>query len=168
MKAMIALAILALSPFAVQAANFDYTYVEGGYADFDTTDGLWVGGSYAFTSNIHAVADLYSLDNADITELGIGYHTAVADRVDVYGNIKFVDIDVVDGLGLEGGVRFAVAPRFELGGGLRYYSFDDPFDSETNLFVRGAFDVANNLAISLEVESGDIMDRMLLGARFSF
>ncbi|HET9679775.1 MAG TPA: outer membrane beta-barrel protein [Gammaproteobacteria bacterium] len=171
MRTIIALAMLALTPFAAQASNFSYSYVEGGYADFDDTDGLWVGGGYEFMPNFHVVGDLYSLDEADIMEVGVGYHTAISDKADVYGNLKLVNFEVGpfddDGLGLEGGVRFALAPRFELGGGIRYYSFDE-FDSESNLFVRGAFDVASNLAISLEVETGDIMDKMLLGARLSF
>lgn len=164
MKKLIALSLLALAPFAAQAANYDY--VEGGYADFDYDDGIFVGGSFDVAPNIRILGEFNSLDNLDITELGVGYHTGVADKVDVYGDLKFVDIDADDGLGLTGGVRFAVAPRFELGGGINYYNFDS--GSETNIFVNGLFRIADRLDIMLEVEDGDVLDKMQLGVRYNF
>lgn len=167
---MRSLALLCLSlvlPCATQAANFGYSHVEGGYADYDDENGLYVGGRFAFRPDWHVVAEFNSLDNLDITELGAGYHTAIADKLDAYGQIKYVDIDFDDGLGLTGALRFALDPRFELAGGLNYYNFDR-VDSETNLFVRGAFTFADNLAFVMEVENGDLLDKLQLGVRYDF
>lgn len=170
LKYLAGILVLAATPFAVQAApqaaNFGYSHVEGGFADFDVQDGLFIGGSFGFTPNIHAVATFYSLDVTDITIVGAGYHTGIANNLDAYGEVKFVDVDTDDGLGLTGGVRFAVAPQFEIGGGLNYYNFDA--GSETNLFVNGAFTFQKNLAIIAEFESGDILDKFQVGVRYDF
>lgn len=161
---------LTLAPLAVQAApapkaaNFDYTYVEGGYADFDpgSQDGLWVGGRYGITPEIHVLGEFYSLDDLDLTEFGVGYHMPIAQKLDLYADAKFVDLDFDDGFGLTGGVRFAATPEFELGGGINYYNLTD---SETQLFMNAAYTVGNNIAVILEIEDGDLFDKTVLGVR---
>lgn len=175
LKYLAGIIVLAATPFAAQAAtqasNFDYSHVEAGFADFDEESGLFVGGSYSFTSNIHAVASFYSLDNIDIMEVGAGYHTGFTNQLDGYAEVKLISLSSgpfdEDGLNVKGGARFAVQPNVEIGGGLSFYSFDN-LDSETNLFVNGAFTFAKNLAVVAEFESGDVMDHLQVGVRYDF
>lgn len=162
--------------FAAQTSNFDYNYASVGFADFDETDGLFIDGSFDVAPNINIVGNLYSLDNMDITEFGAGYHTGIDQKIDAYGEIKYVSYEIDtgspiigsiedDGLALTGGIRFAVAPKIEIGGGVNHYSFED---SETNLFVNGAFAITNKFSIVAEFESGDVFDKFQVGARYYF
>ena len=66
-RTLIAFALLAALPLGAAAADLDYTYIEGGYAELDLDggsdpDGWSVGGSAALGENFHIFGSFGSFD----------------------------------------------------------------------------------------------------------
>lgn len=178
-------------PFAAQA-EFDYTYLEGGYErqeidGFDEAgDGLGVRGSLAVADNFHLLGGVHSTEfevgpvdaDFDAWELGIGYNRAIGPEVDFVGSLSYVGADLsfnddelsvfdVDGDGYRAdvGLRGRLAPAVELDGGIRYTDVDN--GDETSAYVRGLFGTGS-VRLLTEVEAGDDGEVYLIGGRFDF
>jgi opacity protein-like surface antigen len=165
------------------AAEPRYTFAEIGYvnADYDDIDddgdGFLVGGSYALTRNVHAVADYSDLDldgNADasIWSVGAGVNYALRPGLDAVGRLRYIDAEVDQpgddsdsGYGLEAGLRTMINPQLELNGAIRYV---DVFDDNTSLVLGGLYEIANNVALGGELEFSDDYTALLLRARLYF
>jgi opacity protein-like surface antigen len=170
-------------PATAQVTEPRYTYGELGYinVDFDDInddgDGFLVGGSYALTRNIHALADYSDLDldgNADAStwSLGAGANFPLRPGLDAVGRVRYIDSEIdrpgddsETGYGLEAGVRTMINPQLELNGAVRYV---DVFDDNTSLVLGGLYDVARNVALGGELDFSDDYTALLLRARVYF
>jgi hypothetical protein len=94
-----------LLPGVVLAQNFDYTFVQGSYSQFELDDvdvdgdGYGVAGSVAVSDRFHlfgsySTADFdYGIDLNQISA-GLGFHTPVSDAVDVIVSAAYVWAEV--------------------------------------------------------------------------
>lgn len=110
-KILIVAALLAAAPFSALADGLSYTYVEGGWTQFQTDDDLlddpkldggYVRGSFALAEQVHVfgawnyASKSYNYDygryklELNQPELGIGYHMPFSDRVDYTADIAWV------------------------------------------------------------------------------
>jgi len=128
-RLVLAVALAAAVPFAASAADgVNYNYVQGGYVATNTSgpdaDGWGLGGSVAVHPNVHLFADYARQDikntayNYDQWRVGGGYNTAINSQTDFVANVAYERLDAgsgvaVDGYSVEGGVRAALAQRFE-------------------------------------------------------
>lgn len=183
----ILLAGMLAAPFAAQA-EFSYTYLEGAYerveldAVSDNADGIGVRGKVAVADNVHLLGGVHSVefDNIDLDtwEAGIGYNRAVGPNVDFVGSLSYVNTDLsfnnqafgrvgVDGDGYRAdvGLRGAIAPVFELDGGIRHTDLDQ--GDETSVYLRGLFG-EGSVRLLTEIESGDDGEVYMLGGRIDF
>lgn len=174
------------------SAEFDYTYLEGGYERLEVDgideagDGIGVRGSLAVSENFHLLGGVHSAEfevgpvdvDFDSWEAGIGYNRAVGPNVDFVGSLSYVGADLsfndealsvfdVDGDGYraDAGLRGRLAPAFELDGGIRYTDVDQ--GDETSAYVRGLFG-SGSVRLLTEVEAGDDGEIYLIGGRVDF
>ncbi len=110
-KILIVAALLAAAPFSASADGLSYTYVEGGWSQFQTDDDLlddpkldggYVRGSFALAEQVHVfgawnyASKSYNYDyghtklELNQPELGIGYHMPFSERVDYTADIAWV------------------------------------------------------------------------------
>ena len=110
-KILIVAALLAAAPFSASADGLSYTYVEGGWTQFQTDDDLlddpkldggYVRGSFALAEQVHVfgawnyASKSYNYDyghaklELNQPELGIGYHMPFSERVDYTADIAWV------------------------------------------------------------------------------
>ena len=178
------LAALAATPFAAQAGDLSYTWLEAGYlrADpdgFDAENGFGIRGSGAITESLHVFGgfDRISVDNdfgdADIDNLrfGFGYNTPISDNTDLVARVAYERIDIdrlgdVDGYSVEAGVRTAFSPHFEGSAALRYTDVDGADD--TALVLGGQYKFNATWGISAEVALGNDGNALFVGPRASF
>jgi hypothetical protein len=164
-----------------------WTYGELNYTriDFDDLDAdgdlLGVGGSIAVTDLFHLFA---SYDDGEIEadgpvdadadysqmRLGGGINYPVSETVDLVGQVSWVNLEIEDfdedGLGLFGGVRAMLTPKFELNGGVSYVDIDDSDD--TALEVGGVYSFTDMFAVSARASFGDEVTFYGVGARLYF
>lgn len=183
MKIRTLLAIAAISlPLAAQA-EFNYTYLEGGYVRLepdrfnDSGNGIGVRGSAALSQNLFITGEFSSVEfdigpfDADTDQygVGLGLHMPATDRMDFVGSLSWINVDIDnfaddDGFRLDLGLRGQVTPAFELAGGIRYA---EVFNDETSGYLRGLIG-PNRLRLVLEVEAGDEGEAYLIGGRYDF
>lgn len=180
-RTLFAVAALAL-PLAAHA-EFEYTYLEGGYfraepdAISDSGDGIGLRGSAAIADNLFISGEFNSVDidlgpfGSDIDTFGaaIGVHMPLTNRIDVVGSAGWVKVDAGDfieddGARLDLGLRGRINPAFELDGGVRWVNVGD---DETTGYLRGLFG-RNALRLLVEVEAGDEGERYIIGGRYDF
>lgn len=183
---LIAAAALAL-PLAAHA-EFDYSYLEGGYQRFnpdnfsEDADGLGIRGSAGISRNLNLTGEWSRVDfnnsSADLETwaVGLGLHAPINPQVDVVGNVSYIEnnIDFGGGPGgfgfddngyrLDLGLRGQITPAFELDGGIRYVDIED---NATSGYLRGLIG-STPIKLLLEAESGDNGDQFLIGARYDF
>lgn len=178
-------------PFAA-SAEFDYTYLEGGYERLEVDgvdeagDGLGLRGSLAVGDNFHLLGGLHSAEfevgpvdvDYDAWEAGLGYNRALGPNVDFVGSLSYVGAELdfnddalsvfdVDGDGYRAdvGLRGRLAPAVELDGGIRYTDVDQ--GDETSAYVRGLFG-SGSIRLLTEVEAGEDGEIYLIGGRLDF
>jgi len=198
-------ALLAAAPFAALAAPLSYTFVEGGYnkvhvdyaGDGGEADGAYLKGSYDIGSGINAIASAKRLSDStrdagvryesSITqsEIGLGYHQSMSDRVDFIAELAWNRLDarikedgttVADGQASGGrgavGVRGAFNDKFEASIKANYYDGND-FDGTWTATVGAQYTITPTWGVTAEVEHGDLIDdasttRYMVGVRASF
>ncbi len=186
--AVLAAAVLGC-PFAAQAGDFSYTYVDVAYVNTDPDgigedlDGLALRGSLGITDDVFIFAS-YADQGADFGpfdidletyELGGGYAWHVSPTLDVYGKISYVSAEASgggfsaddDGFGLAAGMRGWVMDKLELEGALRYVDLSDSGD-DTTFVAAGRYHFTEAFAAGLEAEIGDDATTYGIGVRFSF
>lgn len=178
--------LLALSVSA-GAQGFDYNYFQLGYSSIDVDDvnvdgdGMSLGGSFAINENYHVFAGYTSGDldfNVDYTSwnAGIGYNSALSDKVDAYARLsyEYAELDVPgfrefddDGFGFSVGLRFAATPDVELGAAINYVDLSDSGD-DTGFEARALYNFTDAFAMGLVGEWGDDISVYSLIGRFYF
>jgi len=193
-RVLFVLAMAVALPQAAQAESLSYSYVEGGYAnnDFDNSmfgsfDGVYGKGSVAFGDSGFFAAGSYKPSSGDIfgssgydidsTSLGLGYHHAIADKVDFVAQLDYVHTSVNFGSSIEGyrvsaGVRSSFSEKFE-GAVLGHYEKTSDIDaSDFSVSLEGQFKFNEVLGLVVGVESGQRFDQDVLtynvGLRASF
>jgi hypothetical protein len=169
--------------------EFDYTYVEIGYAETEFEvgggvgdidgDGLSVLGSFELNDEWHVVASYGQADldfgfDIDTLTVGAGYVFPMQSDIDLYGRVLYIDSEVDgpgpldaddDGLGLQFRVRGRVSDELELEGGIQYI---DVADSDTSLQASARYYFTETFSAGIGLTFGGDADGLGINARFAF
>jgi len=180
-------ALAAALPLASHADVMSYSYAELGYVDtkldgqgFDVDgDGLALRGSLPVTPDFFVFAGYQDLNfdfdvDLSVLEVGGGGHWPLSDKIDIIGKLGIVkaeaDVGNFDeddtGFLLGARVRGAVAPKFELEGGVDYRNID--VGDETTLVVEGRYFFMQQLAGGVSVALGNDITSLGLNVRWTF
>lgn len=184
-RSFLVLILLTLS--ATASAEFDYNYFEFTYAniEFDDIDvdgdGFGIGGSYELNDDVFVFgsyqgADLDFSVDATTFGIGVGYHTAMSEDVDLVANVSYqwVELDVPgfgddddDGFGLGVGLRYAVSREVEINAGISYVDFGDGGD-DTALSAAALYNFTDAFTAGVGGSFGDDVSSIALIARLYF
>lgn len=188
MKVLAGSLLLATLPLAAQADNhgMSYTYVDVGYNEMDldgieTGDGIGLRGSVSIAESFFVFAD-YGMfgfpGNVDVDayQIGFGGRLGISDRVDAVGRVGYTKLDLsagtlsddVDGYLVSAGLRGEVADGFELEGSVIYRDYGSSGGDDTALAVGGRYFFTENFAVTADFETGDDIDIIFAGVRFTF
>ncbi|MDN3680724.1 hypothetical protein QWZ04_10370 [Vibrio tapetis subsp. quintayensis] len=173
-RAVALLGLAALSPFAANANNFNYTSLEVRIGANPSTYGA--EGKMAFTENTHFIGRFDSNFESDYDLAGgIGFNGPATQFADIYGHIllhnikdssdKFVGSDFIPELAF--GMRAWVIDRIEANVMIGQLVYSD--GSETIYSIGGRFHSTDQLSIGANLaDHGVYGPQLLLGARFMF
>lgn len=186
-RSLIALALVAILPFAAQADDkLSYTYVEGNYINAQgdggaDADGFGVRGAFEFgESGFYGLAgyNQIEVDNTNIDvdnyEIGIGYGHDLSDNLDLISELAYVNSDIdlpgvgsIDGYRASVGLRGSFTDKFE---GLIKANYIDgsDFDGDFSGTVGAQYKFTQTWGVTGEVEFGDGGETYLVGLRASF
>jgi hypothetical protein len=169
--------------------EFDYTYVEIGYAETEFEvgggvgdidgDGMSILGSFELNDEWHVVASYGQADldfgfDIDTLTVGAGYVFPMQSDIDLYGRVLYIDSEVDgpgpldaddDGLGLQFRVRGRVSDELELEGGIQYI---DVADSDTSLQASARYYFTETFSAGIGLTFGGDADGLGINARFAF
>jgi hypothetical protein len=184
-KVVLGSLMLAVTPLAAQAEDMSYSYVDAAYVetDFDaigpSADGFGLRGSVGFAGNFFVFGEFssQSVGGVDLDQMaaGIGGHYGLADNLDLFGRLGWMQLEVSagpidlddDGYLADLGLRGRVGDAVELEGGARYTDFSDGGD-DTAVFFGGRFHFNETWALGAEYQSGDDISTILAYVRASF
>jgi len=183
MKRVLLLSIAMLGVAGTANAEFNYTFIQGsiGMVDFDDADadgtGFGLDASLALNDDFHvfAAGSLANLSRGvDLTQLagGVGYNTAINDRVDIVAQLSFRSIEADgrggsaddSGIGLGVFARFAATDQLELNGGLDH---DEAADS-TALTGAALYNIDEQFTVGLTAKIDDDVTIFSLAGRMYF
>ena len=179
-------ALAASAPSLVPAPEdfpeMEYTYVEANYVwtdsdiSNDDLNGFELVGSLELPANFFVQGSVLNQDaDADVTayKLGAGWHFGLIPRLDAYGILSFVHVEVNnsnndfndDGTAAEVGLRFSLTRAIELNGRLEWIDVNES-NSGGGVGVRYYL----TEAFSLGARYDDVGDQKTAaaGARFEF
>jgi hypothetical protein len=169
--------------------EFEYTYVEIGYAETEFEvgggvgdidgDGMSVLGSFELNDEWHVVASYGQADldfgfDIDTLTVGAGYVFPMESDIDLYGRVLYIDSEVDgpgpldaddDGLGLQFRIRGRVSDELELEGGIQYI---DVADSDTSLQASARYYFSETFSAGIGLTFGGDADGLGINARFEF
>ncbi len=180
-RTLLALALTAALPFAAQASELSYNYIEGGYSRVSGSpkvDGWGLKGSVALGSNFHAFGGYTQYDvsrstiDIDYWNLGVGYNHSLGQNADLvaraaYQRAKVSGFSSLDGWFTEVGVRGMLAPSFE-GYVFAGYENGDDIDSEFYGRVGAQYKFTQNFGLVADVKFVDGDQEYFIGPRISF
>ncbi|HEY7671405.1 MAG TPA: hypothetical protein VIC71_04240 [Gammaproteobacteria bacterium] len=180
-------ALLSLSlPCVLNAADFDYTFVDAGLVDTEidvgsvdvSGDGIGINGSIGVSDNLHIVAGYNDLDydfgiSGSTWNVGLGFNTDINDDLDFVADVTWIDAEVdtafgsasEDGYGVSGGIRAHVGEKVELDAGLQYVDLDE---SDTVLNVGGRYYFSDSFALNAGLSDADAGMSWMIGIRAEF
>lgn len=168
-------------PFAAEAADFDYSFAEGGVTSFNpahggnSLTGPSVDGSYALTPDVHAFAGYSHLDCCSVSQntfdAGAGWNTKLAENVGLFVDGEFLSVNnsgngTDNGWGVIGGLRAWLAPAFELDGYVSHIDVSN--NTENTIGVRGLFSLNHDWRVYASVANNSDGNTFMLGARYVF
>jgi Ax21 family sulfation-dependent quorum factor len=179
---LVTLALLAALPFAANAGELSYNYVEAGYSLINSNpdaDGLAANGSYALTDNFHAFGgySTFNIENTpvdlDVWNLGLGYNYGLSNNTDllVRGAYEkgYFDLGLPnpDGWYGETGVRSLFASNLE---GWALVGYEDTEGSNGDVYGKFGAQVKLNKSWGLvgEVKFIDGDEQYFVGPRLTF
>jgi Ax21 family sulfation-dependent quorum factor len=184
-RTLIALALTAMLPFAAQANELSYSFIEGGYTRtdldvFSDSDGLRIGGSAALGSSFHVFGS-YAREGLrlegvkldfDLWNVGFGYHYAISPRAHLVSELAYRKLDLgqgfdADGMSIEVGVRGLMGDRVEGWAMLGYFDGKD-VSSETYARLGGQVRFNRNWGLMVEATVTDGNNNYFIGPRFTF
>jgi hypothetical protein len=182
------IAAIAALPLAASAEQMSYTYVDLGYINTELDDGAFdvdgdgfaLRGLLQVHENFFVFAEHenigYDFDvDGTSWHVGGGGRWPLSESLDVVGRLGFVKAEVEvgqfdaddDGFALGARLRGAVAPRFELEGGIDYVNLDDSGD-DTSLVLEGRYFFLPQLAGGLLLGFNSDATTIGVGARYTF
>jgi len=173
-RAVTLLGLAALSPFAAQANNFNYTSFEVRIGTNPSTYGA--EGKMAFTENTHFIGRFDSSFESDYDFAGgVGFNGPATQFADIYGHIllhnvktsddKFIGSDFIPELAF--GMRAWIIDRIEANFMLGQLVYNE--GSETIYSIGGRFHSTEMLSIGANIaDHGIYGPQLILGARFMF
>ena len=185
-RSLIALVLLAALPFAASAqdanSGLSYNYVQGGYVSTNTdsgdADGWGLGGSVAVHPNVHLFGN-YAKQEIDGTSIdfdqwraGVGYNKSFSPKSDFVANVAYEKIDAgsginADGYSIEGGVRSALAPKFE-GYAMLGYEDGDNADGDAYGRLGGQVKINQTWGVAADVKFADGDTQWFVGPRLTW
>ena len=189
----LAIASLALLPFASQAEEISYSFVQAAYVSTDidefdeTADGFVLGGSLEIAENFFIYAD-YADQSADVAgvdidvsgfSIGGGYAYPLSDSMDLVGSIGYVstETDVSfegesgsgddDGYELAIGLRAMPMEQLELHGSVSYVDLSDAGD-DTGFGIGALWYFLPQFAVGVDAGFTDDANSYGIGARWDF
>ncbi len=179
-RSLLALALVALVPFAAQADDkLSYTYVEADYLNVDgDADGFGLRGSvefgdsgmYGFGGYNKVEVDDFDID-VDNYELGLGYAHDLSANTDLLSEVAYLNSDAdgfdVDGWRASVGLRGSFTPDFEGLAKLNYVD-GDQFDGDFSATLGAQYKFTPMWGLTGEVEVADNAEAYLVGVRASF
>ena len=177
-KTILLFAILAAAmPLVAAAGTFDYTYAEGAFTSLSSSgnnsssSGATVDGLFAIDPNWHVLGGVEHVSGENELDVGAGYNTALADNVDLFIEGEFLSTDVRQpstdtGWGAIGGLRFQLAPKFELDGLVSHT--DVSSRTENTIGVRGLLDLDKNWRLFASYSNNTDFDTFMIGVRYDF
>ena len=176
---------LAAAPLAAHADGFDYSFVEGGYAQLDVDgvsgnlDGFFLRGSVEITERLFVSADYLDTSGSgadtQLYSIGLGGSFPLSNALDLTGRVAYVGTEVDasgfggddDGFSVGAGLRGRLGEGFELEGKVTYYDFSDSGD-DTSFGLAARYFFTDQLAVGAEYEDFDDASLWGLGIRYSF
>jgi hypothetical protein len=186
----LAVSALLLSGAVVQADGISYSYIQASYQEVDIDlggnldadgDGFAVGGSVAinddwFVFADYASAELESVIDFDVLEVGAGYHAPISTKTDWYATLAYASAEVSAGglgsaddrgYGVSAGVRSMISPSLELYGSIGYTDLGDGADGTA--FGAGLwYTVSGNIALGIGASFDDDVTTYGAGVRLFF
>lgn len=173
--------VLPLAAHADQPDPFGYTYAEGGYLSENPSGGgsdltgAFVDGSYELQPNWR-VSGLFSNASCCGTTdnryaAAVGYYTGINDKIDFIADLSFLGQHVTNsgnhnGWGIDGGLRFMLAPKFELDGLVQHSSISG--NTENTLGVKGLYSLTDQWRLFAGYSNNSDEDDFQLGVRYVF
>lgn len=170
---------LALGTSAAAHAEFNYSYLEGGFGEIDEGDVLFARGGFDVTKNVSLVGGLYVGDydpGFDVTAFEVGgqFHQPIKGNLSFHAGLQLLHVEVdgewrhpvfgtykikADDTGFiaNAGLRFQVQPKLQLEGDVKLSSndvIDDGVGAEgaVRYYFDKQFSVAGGLAIDTELD----------------
>ena len=159
----------------VQAANFDYNYIQGAYESIDLdgpdADVFRLSASYELTPQLNFIAEYATgdIDNPagggdlDFEEvaIGLGYHTEISTSTDFTANIKVIDQDTDlagddTGYGVGIGLRHKLIDNIEVNANIDFVDVNDNEDTSLNVGARYYFNDALSAGLNFSTSSDDV------------
>ena len=176
-RILLSMAISLVLPLAAQAGDFDYSYLEGAYTSVSPSghssslSGVTVDGSFAFDPNWHAIAGVEHVSGENAFDVGAGWNTALADNVNLFIEGEFLSTDLAanttnTGWGANTGLRFQLAPMFELDGLVSHTDVNS--HTENTLGVRGLFSIDKYWRVFASYANNSDFDTFMIGVRYNF
>lgn len=178
-RSLLALALVAIAPFAAADDKLSYSYVEADYLNVDgDADGFGVRGSFEFAdSGFYGFGGYNSVElddfdvNVDTYDLGLGYAYDMSPNTDLIGELAYMNSDAdgfdVDGIRASFGVRGSFSPAFEGLAKVNYIDGDE-IDGDYSVTVGAQYKFNPTWGIVGEVEAGNDAEAYTLGVRASF
>ncbi len=182
--------LLLLGNTCVFAQQFNYTYLELGYAEGEVenidAEGYGINGSLALNDYLFGIFDYANIEpdgfrRLDVTtkSVGLGFNAPLTEITDLVLSASWVEGEVElgrfgsfddDGIGLGAGIRTWLADGLELNVSIDYVDFGGNGDDDTGLGVGLVYSVNSSLAIGLTGDWTDDPDSSIIGiqARFYF
>ena len=180
MSAVLA-SILPLAAQADQPDPFGYTYAEGGYLSENPSGGgsdltgVFVDGSYELQPNWRILGSFSNASCCGVTDnrygAGVGYFTGINDKIDFIADLSFLGQHVTNagshnGWGVDGGLRFMLAPKFELDGLVQHTDINSK--TENTLGVKGLYSLTDQWRLFAGYSNNSDEDDFQLGVRYQF
>ena len=183
----LSLLVLALCLSAtVNADDFSYSWLQLGYGtvDFDDIDvdgdGPGFGASFEVNDDVFIFGNYTTVGldfgiDATSTSAGVGFNTTVSEGADLFATVswEYAEIDVPllgseddSGFGVGIGMRYWVAPGFELNGGVSYVDIGN--DGDTAFSFGALYSFTSAFAGGLGASFADEAASFSVFARYYF
>lgn len=183
-RTLLALALTAALPFAAQASDLSYTYIEGGYVGLNTdpvdTDGVGFNASAALGDKFHIFGGYTrsEFDNTNVDldtwNIGLGYNHELSRNADLIARVGYEEFNIdlpglpaFDSWFTEVGVRAALGTKFE-GWALAGYQDGDNLGGEYYAKLGGLVKFNRAWGLSGEVKFINGDQQYFIGPRVSF
>lgn len=180
-KHLLLASVLTVTP-AFAFADLSYNYLSAGYVfdgEFDAAgvdlDGFAFGGSFAVINNVYLFGNYQMLEtdpgdvDFDRFDLGAGFHTPVADNIDLDISLAYTDIEIGsfddDGYQLKAGVRGLPSNVFEWSA---YLVHEDINESDTGFELGARYFFVDDMSAGLALRDVSDVETLAINFRVDF